>query len=120
MLYQTFSLFLADAMSQFDFGKEMLRMLFSLGALVLLLVLTVFIIKKLSSQRLTKLNTTSSIRIEQKRNLSAKTTLYVIEFEGKKLLISESPLQVNALHQKYEKMSDKEFAHLTEESKKEA
>lgn len=105
----------APGLESINFGKELTRMMTTLGVLIILFVATLFVIKYFLNHKTMKMNASSDIQIQQKRALSAKTMLYVVEFEGKKLLVSESSLEVRPLQNKLGKMDDTEFATLMEE-----
>jgi len=103
---------------QLDFSKELTKMLITLAVLILLFIASVFIIKKLMSQKTFKMNSRSDIQIIQKRALSGKTMLYIIEYHGKKIMISESALEVKNLYQKNDPMPTEEFLAIIDEGKK--
>lgn len=74
--------------------KKMLWMLF---ALIILVVLTVWMIKRLTNIRLHQNNRYSSIKILEKRNLSPKSILYIVDVDGKRILLSESQMEIRKL-----------------------
>ena len=47
--------------------------------------------------RLTQANLTKNIKILEKRAISPKSLLYIVEIDGKKILISESNLEVRKI-----------------------
>ena len=65
-----------------------------LVGLLILVVLTVWMFKKISHGRLRSFNYMKSIKILEKRPLSPKSMLYLIEIGGKQVLLAESQLQV--------------------------
>ncbi len=75
------------------FGK----MLITLFGLIILIFLTVWMLRRLSGRGLGKSAPGRTIQILEKRSLSHKSVLYLIEVEGKRLLIAESQLEVRAL-----------------------
>ena len=77
-----------------DLGAAFFKMIISLVILVLLLWVTVYFLRKLIQHRLQKGNTEQSIQILEKRMISPKTMLYLIEIEGKTVLLAESHLEV--------------------------
>lgn len=82
---------------EIDFNKEMLKMLGALGAIIGLLFLTIYILKKVSTQRAFKKHSSASMEVLERRALSPKSTLYLVEVEGKKTLIAESSVQITPL-----------------------
>jgi flagellar biogenesis protein FliO len=72
------------------------RMLVTLGGLVLLVVGTFWILRRLRGGKFS-LGSGNTISVREKRALSPKTMLYVVEIGNTKVLISESQLEVRAL-----------------------
>jgi flagellar biogenesis protein FliO len=68
-----------------------------LVGLLILIVLTVWMFKKISHGRFKSFNYLKSVKILEKRPLSPKSMLYLIEVSGKQILIAESQLEVRAL-----------------------
>jgi len=79
------------------FTKELLNMLFMLGLIVGLMVLTAWVLRKMMNTRLQQINVTSKIKVLDQRTLPSKATLYVIEIEGKGLIIADSTHGVTCL-----------------------
>lgn len=73
------------------------KMLLTLLGLIVLIFLTVWVMRKLTSGRVRSMNQNRAIRILEKRPLSQKSVLYLVEIEGKQVLLSESQLEVRAL-----------------------
>ncbi|WP_420420505.1 flagellar biosynthetic protein FliO [Simkania sp.] len=65
-----------------------------LVGLLVLVILTVWMFKKISHGRLRSFNYMKSIKILEKRPLSPKSMLYLVEVGGKQVLLAESQLQV--------------------------
>jgi flagellar biogenesis protein FliO len=74
------------------FGK-MLLILFLLVAFV---VIVVWLLRRITQGKF-RFGGSSTIQIIERRNLSPKTMLYLIEVRGKPILISESQLEVRPL-----------------------
>ena len=81
------------------------KMLLTLLGLIVLIFLTVWLMRRLSSGRIGRINAGQSIKILEKRPLSQKSMLYLLEVDGKRILISESHLEVRTLNRK-EMMND--------------
>lgn len=77
-----------------DLGAAFAKMLLSLAVLILLLFLSYWFIKRLIQHRLQKGVGDSSIHILEKRMLSPKTMLYLVEVDNKKVLLAESHLEI--------------------------
>jgi flagellar protein FliO/FliZ len=82
-----------------DYGAAFFHMLLTFGALLLVVIFTVWIVKKWGRVRFGKSRGNEEIVILEKRILGPKTVLYIIEVDGTKLLIGESQLEIRALHQ---------------------
>ncbi len=82
-----------------DFGAAFVKMILSLIALVALLALTVWFLRRLIQGRLEKGSTNQSIQVLEKRMISPKTMLYLIEADGKKILVAESHLEIVKLQE---------------------
>jgi flagellar biogenesis protein FliO len=80
-----------------DLSASFFKMFMSLGLIIALLLGTYYLLRKLIRIKLEKANADSSIRILEKRMLSPKTMLYLIELEGKQVLLAESQLEVRKL-----------------------
>ncbi len=73
-----------------EFKWAFLKMLFWLVVLVGFFFITIYMFKRLSRSRLDSINQHNIIKILEKRALSPKTVLYLVEYENKKILIGES------------------------------
>jgi flagellar protein FliO/FliZ len=72
------------------------RMLVTLLGLVLLVFATFWILRRLGKGKF-KMGSSRTINVIERRALSPKSMLYVVEIGNKKVLISESQLEVRAL-----------------------
>lgn len=86
-----------DDLPNQDFKSSLLKMFFSLLGLVALLAFTIWMIRRFVRTKMEMNYKSSTIQILEKRTISPKSILYVVEVEGKKLLISESQFEVRAL-----------------------
>ena len=80
-----------------DYEQAFVKMMVTLAVLLILIVATVWLLRRYSSGRIRGMNRNLSIKVLERRPLSQKTSLYIIEAGGKKLLISESQLEVRTL-----------------------
>ena len=81
-------------MPEVDYGVALTRMLLSLAACIVLLVISVWFLRRLMQSRFQRPSTSQSIQILEKRMISPKSALYLVEIEGKKVLVAESQLEV--------------------------
>lgn len=65
-----------------------------LVGLLVLVILTIWMFRKISHGRFRGLNMMKSIKVLEKRPLSPKSMLYLIEVSGKQVLLAESQLEV--------------------------
>lgn len=72
------------------FFREVLKMLGTLGLLILVMVVASWMLKRMLNTRVQQLNTSSFIKITEKRALSNKSALYLLEIQGKSFIIGES------------------------------
>lgn len=84
---------------QTDFGTAFGKMILSLLLLIALMGATAWFLRRLIHNRLQKGTPTQSIHILEKRMISPKTMLYLVEVEGKKTLLAESHLEVRKLRE---------------------
>lgn len=80
-----------------DLGAAFSKMFLSLFFLVLLLYVSYWFLKRMIQNRQQKSSGNASIQIIEKRMISAKTMLYLIEVENKRILIAESQLEIKRL-----------------------
>lgn len=80
-----------------DLGAAFAKMFLTLIALVILLFLSYWFLRRLIQNRLQKGVGAAAIQILEKRMISPKTTLYLIEVEHKKILVAESHLEIKRL-----------------------
>lgn len=80
-----------------DLGASFAKMFISLIVLVALLFATYWFLRKLIQNRLQKGTAGGAIQILEKRMISPKTMLYLVEVENKKVLLAESHLEIKRL-----------------------
>ncbi|NGX52215.1 MAG: hypothetical protein KR126chlam5_00511 [Candidatus Anoxychlamydiales bacterium] len=80
-----------------EYKPAFFKMLLILIGLIALIFLTFWIFRRLMKVRLTQANLTKNIKILEKRAISPKSLLYIVEIDGKKILISESNLEVRKI-----------------------
>lgn len=80
-----------------SFQAKFMHMLFLLGLIIAFMLLASYMLKRLNRSRVEQLNTSSTIRVREARMISARSTIYLIEIEGKGLVIAESPTSITHL-----------------------
>lgn len=81
-----------------QFQHTFFKMLIVLIAVIALLWLTFWLLRKITSVKIDQANSIKAIKIIERRALSPKTMLYLVEVEKEKVLIAESHLEVKRLH----------------------
>lgn len=87
----------AAQMPPSDLGATFVKMFLTLIALVVLLFLSYWFLRRLIQNRLQKGVGDQLIQVIEKRMISPKTMLYLIEVENKRILIAESHLEIKRL-----------------------
>lgn len=82
-----------------DYEHAFVKMMLTLVILLILIIATIWLLRRFSSGRLRGMNRNLSIKVLERRPLSQKTNLYIIEAAGKKILVSESQWEVRTLSQ---------------------
>ena len=79
----------------YDYAAQFLKMILSLGALFALLFVGMWMMRRFYRGKQAWANQRSAIKIIERRPLTAKASLYVVEVEGRSLLIGLSPQGVH-------------------------
>jgi flagellar protein FliO/FliZ len=80
-----------------SYENAFVKMCVTLVGLIILIVLSVWMLRRIAQGRFTKFSGPRGIAIVEKRALSQKSMLYLIEVKGKQILIAESQLEVRRL-----------------------
>ncbi|NGX61578.1 MAG: hypothetical protein K940chlam9_01065 [Chlamydiae bacterium] len=108
---------LADQEPNFNYMADFFHMLLTLGFIIVLIVITVFFLKKMMRSRMHALNKTTGIKILEKRSLNTKSSLYLVDILGKGVVISESPAGIHIVTELPEDMNvELSLQQLQEES----
>lgn len=73
-----------------NFMSDFIKMLSTLGLLIGFLLFVSWYLKRLMQSRVQQQNTSSSIKVLEQRQLSARATIHIVEIEGKVFAIGES------------------------------
>lgn len=74
-----------------------IKMMLTLLALLVLIVVSVWMLRRISHGRMKQMNYGRAIKVIERRPLSAKSVLYLVEISGKKVVIAESQLDVRPI-----------------------
>ncbi len=80
-----------------SYESAFFKMLLTLGGLILLVFLTIWILRRLSQGKFGSGGASRTIHILEKRPLSAKSMLYLVQIGSKQVLISESQFEVRKI-----------------------
>jgi len=87
----------AGESSQYNFGREFLNMILNLGLIIAIVIAATWAVKRMSKTRLSKANHASIIKILEKRALTPKSAIYLVEIGGKTIVVGESTAGLHAL-----------------------
>lgn len=73
------------------------KMMLTLLGLILLIVISVWMLRRISHGRMKQMNYGRAIKVLERRPLSAKSILYLVEISGKKVVIAESQIEVRMI-----------------------
>jgi|688.fasta_scaffold02054_6 flagellar biogenesis protein FliO len=76
--------------SEDHFLRDMLQMMLTLGLIVAMIFFITWLLKKVLSSRIQQLNATSDIKILDRRSLSPKSVIYILEARGRGIIVAES------------------------------
>lgn len=101
------SFFLADTISDittggqegqtYNYWAEFANMLMTLAFIIVLIIVTVWVLKKVMRSRVQNLNRSAGIKILERRPLNQKSSLYLVNILGKGVVISESQAGVQVI-----------------------
>lgn len=95
-----------EHMEPVSYQGAFVKMMLTLFGLIVLIIISVWMLRRLSQGRMKQMNSGRAIKILERRPLSAKSILYVIEIHGKKMLVSESQLEVRFISSVEESLND--------------
>ncbi len=74
-----------------DFTGELAQLALSFGAILAILLVLSWLVKRTLNKRLEQSNLTSDIQILEKRYLNPKAAIYLIKIGNKNIIVGESP-----------------------------
>lgn len=87
-----------------QFYGEFIKMMVMLSIIIAFLLILLWFVKRMLSSRMEQLNESSMIKILERRNLTAKTAIYIIETRGRNFILAESQNGVTLLGEGKEKL----------------
>ncbi len=86
-----------EPLATYPYWGQFLKMILTVGGVLTLFVITAILFRQLNAKRASFTNSKARIRIIERRQLSQKTALFLIEIAGKRVLIADTPSGVSAL-----------------------
>jgi flagellar biosynthetic protein FliO len=75
---------------EYNFKGEFTRMMVILGLIVALIFGTTWVIRRLGKGRMRAFSSNSAIRVLERRAVSPKSCIYLVEVEGTKIVVGDS------------------------------
>jgi flagellar biosynthetic protein FliO len=94
------------------FFRDLMNMFASLGLIIIVIFIASWFMKRILNTRLQQMNATSEIKILERRSLTPKTAIYLVEIGGKGMALAESTNGITLLTQF---SPDKDFSQILEE-----
>jgi flagellar biogenesis protein FliO len=85
--------------ADYSFGDQILKMLFALATIVSLILLTAWLMRRLSKNRTRYGNHSHHIKVIERRPIGPKTTLYLLDIMGQGVVIADAPGGVRTLYE---------------------
>lgn len=82
-----------------QFYSELMNVVLVLALIILFMIVAAYYVRKFMQGRMEQINETSSIKILEQRNLSARCVVYIVEAQGIKFLVGETAAGVVGLGQ---------------------
>ncbi len=80
-----------------SFQEKFINMLVILGLLIAFMFLASWALKKMMKSKVSQINAGNLIKLLETRYLSTRVTIHLLEIDGKKYIIAESPTAVTSL-----------------------
>ena len=88
---------LPEKSSDSSYEHAFIKMILTLGGLLFLVFFTLWALRKISNGKIGGFSSQKKIKILEKRPLSPKTAIYLLELDGKQIFIAESQLEIKTL-----------------------
>lgn len=96
------------------FFNEFINMMTTLGIIVAIVFIGTWFLKKILNTRIEQLNTSSLIKVIERRPINPKTTIFLLEIKGQGVILAESTNGVTQLG--HFDINDNEIEPLTPKS----
>jgi flagellar biogenesis protein FliO len=88
---------LSDKSKAPTYEHAFIKMILTLAGLIFLVFFTLWALRKLSNGKIGGFSTQKKIKILEKRPLSPKTAIYLLELDGRQIFVAESQLEIKTL-----------------------
>lgn len=75
---------------EFNYWQQFFKMMFILGLILGFVLIVAWILKGYLNKRIKQVNSQNKIKVLERRNLSQKSMLYLVEVEGQKIVLGDS------------------------------
>ncbi|MGM0440784.1 MAG: FliO/MopB family protein [Chlamydiota bacterium] len=99
---------IATPLESYSYWSELSKVVIILGLILATLLVAAYLAKKFLHRRMHYINNSSKIRVLERRSLSPKVNLYLIEVLGQGIVVGETP---NGLHRLGEISQEKIISH---------
>jgi flagellar biogenesis protein FliO len=73
-----------------NFMKEFIKMLMTLAAIITVLLVASWLLKRMNNTRIQQINESSEIKILERRSVTAKTSIFLLDIKGRQFAVVES------------------------------
>ncbi|MCH9610560.1 MAG: hypothetical protein S4CHLAM81_04020 [Chlamydiales bacterium] len=81
----------------YNYWGEFVNMIITLMIIVALIFISVIVLKKVMQNRMHQVNRGAHIKILERRSINQKSSLYLVDIAGKRVMIGESPAGLNLI-----------------------
>ncbi len=89
--------FFDELQAPVSYKGAFVKMMVTLLGLIVLIVISVWMLRRISHGKMKQMNYGRTIKILERRPLSAKSVLYLVEVGGKKVVVAESQLEIRTV-----------------------
>ncbi|MDX8430604.1 MAG: flagellar biosynthetic protein FliO [Candidatus Algichlamydia australiensis] len=82
-----------------EYGGLFWKTILTLVGILIFIAIVYYLLRRLTGFRATKMNLMKNIKVLEKRPLSPKSMLYLVEIAGKQFLLAESQIEVRPITQ---------------------
>lgn len=76
--------------SEYNYWQQFFKMMFILGVILGVVLIIAWVLKGFLNKRIKQVNSQNQIKVLERRNLSQKSMLFLVEVDGKKMVVGDS------------------------------